>query len=235
MKINKENYEAFLLDLWEGNLSDVQKAELTTFLKEHPELDDGETLSLLDDVSITAPEDEFDKELIDFETINEKNYEFFFIAYFEGDLSDDEMRSVIAFVDSHPELAKKFDQFKRAKLPEETIIYPHKKELLNEETPIISIATRNWLIGVAAASMAIFFLINPFKPENKYDMNGLAQMGIERHSVDQIQFNTSNQNATINNEATFTNSYSLANNSSGTENKGDRVNSGKTIKLHSDE
>lgn len=49
-KITRHNYEAFFLDYLEGNLSEAQKAELSVFLKEHPdlaeEIDDFELVSL---------------------------------------------------------------------------------------------------------------------------------------------------------------------------------------------
>lgn len=122
MEINKANYEAFLLDLWEGNLSEDQKVLLYSFLEKHPELDEGDALDLLDDVSETIPNITFDKDALNFENINDKNYEYFFIAYLEGDLSESQMNNVDIFLTDHPGLDKKFDQFKRARLTEENSI-----------------------------------------------------------------------------------------------------------------
>lgn len=122
MEINKANYEAFLLDLWEGNLSEDQKVLLYSFLEKHPELDEGDALDLLDDVSETIPNVTFDKDALNFENINDKNYEYFFIAYLEGDLSESQMNNVDNFLTDHPGLDKKFDQFKRARLTEENSI-----------------------------------------------------------------------------------------------------------------
>ncbi len=39
MKITRENYEAWLLDYMEGNLTEVQRAELLIFLSQHPNLE----------------------------------------------------------------------------------------------------------------------------------------------------------------------------------------------------
>jgi hypothetical protein len=252
MEINKENYEAFLLDLWEGTLSEDQKMLLYSFLDKHPELDEGDALALLDDVSFTKSNAEFDQEAIDFEKINKKNYEYFFIAYSEGDLSKSEMESVDAFLSNHPSLVKKFDQFnkarlteeefdtvngikkegldfenisienyqfffiayaegdlssaqtnqvdtfvldhpelsqefdqfKRAKLPVEEITFPNKELLLSETTPVISLQSR-WLIGIAAASAAVFFWFSsPIQSvDNKYAKNDGTAINIKQHEI----------------------------------------------------
>jgi hypothetical protein len=253
MEINKENYEAFLLDLWEGNLSEGHKAILYSFLDKHPELDEGDALALLDDVSLTTPNVEFDQATLDFESINKKNYEFFFIAYLEGDLSTSEIKNVDEFLSHHPELNTKFEQFKKARLTEATYdtlgsvekegldfeqinihnyefffiayaegdlsdsqieqvdrfisdhpelskefsqfslaklpidetVYPHKDLLLKDSTPIISIQSR-WLIGVAAASVALFFFFStPFNSvHNKYSQEDEYGLDIDKHEAD---------------------------------------------------
>ena len=259
MEINKQNYEAFLLDLWEGSLSEEQKTLLYNFLEKHPELDEGDALDLLGDVSETIPDVAFDQESLNFESINEKNYEFFFIAYFEEDLSKSEMehvdlflsdhpellkkfnqfkkarlseensdvlsnieketldfenislhnyqyffiaynegdlsilqmKEIEAFVANHPELSKEFDQYKRAKLPHEEFTYPNKSLLLEDTTPIISLQSR-WLLGIAAASVAMFFLFSsPLNGvENKYSMGNGKGLTIEGYELDPFKIET---------------------------------------------
>lgn len=46
MEINKNNYEAFLLDLMEGKLSDVERSAALLFLEKHPEIEFDYELSL---------------------------------------------------------------------------------------------------------------------------------------------------------------------------------------------
>src|SRR5690554_4081090 len=172
MEINKNNYEAFLLDLWEGTLSEERKVLLYNFLDEHPELNEDDSLNLLSNISIAVPELEFDKSSIDFDQINTKNYEFFFIAYAEGDLSKEEMISVDEFLKENPSLALKFEQFNKSKLPNETILFPNKGKLLLGKTNAIPNRSKHWFIGLVAASIALLFWItSPFQnTPSKYTM-----------------------------------------------------------------
>jgi hypothetical protein len=159
MKINTENYEAYLLDLWEGTISEADKLMLQEFLEEHPELDEGETIDLTETVLTPEPEETFNKERIAFDSINEANYEFFFIAYFENDLSAKQKKEVEAFLIKYPALTKPFEQFRKAKLPKESFIYPHKKRLAGRSAPTIYMRN-SWFIGIAAASIAILIFFN---------------------------------------------------------------------------
>lgn len=182
MEINKENYEAFLLDLWEGTISEEEKMMLFLFLEKHPELDEDDALNLLNDVSITQSNEVFDKSAIRFDEINLKNYEFFFIAYAEGDLSKNEMSSVDDFVKANPEVKKKFEQFNKAKLPLETFKYPNKKKLIIGQTRLISLPIQRFIIGLAAAAIAFLIYLNI--PTNdtfsKYEMSNYEKLEIEK-------------------------------------------------------
>ena len=159
MKVTKENYEAYLLDLWEGNLSKEEEVVLNDFLAQHPELDSDDALALQDDVSMTKPEEKFDKTGVLYDSVNQQNALYFFVAYFEGDLSNDDKKEVEQFVRDHPSYSNKFKQFGKVHLPPEKIRYPYKRELQagKGDGHFISIAARNWMIGVAAASFAAFF------------------------------------------------------------------------------
>lgn len=192
MGINKNNYEAYLLDLWEGTLSEADKVVLYQFLAEHPELDENEALNILENVAITDTHTLFDKASISFDHINLKNFEFFFIAYSEGDLSKEEMNAVDDFIKEHPALNKKFEQFEQAKLPVETIIYPNKRKLLIGTAPVISIQTRRLFIGIAAASVVFLFLIvSPFKNvQYKYTMTPNVNVEIDKYTSDSVKEKT---------------------------------------------
>lgn len=193
MKITKENYEAYLLDLWEGNLSTEEEAMLNNFLAEHPELDGDDALALQDDISITQPEEEFDKSSISYDSVNEHNAMYFFIAYHEGDLTKKERKEVMQFVKSNPSYSKLFEQFSKARMPKKKVLYPHKKELLagKIEGRVISIASRNWMIGIAAASVAAFFWFmgpGPNGADARYAMDEMNTT-IERYQMSSITFN----------------------------------------------
>lgn len=194
MEINKENYEAFLLDLWENNLSEEKKVMLYKFLDKHPELNENDAFSLISDISNTNSNAVFDKSSIDFEQINSKNYEFFFIAYSEGDLSKDEMKSVDDFLNEYPELNNKFLQFNKVRFPLETIEYPCKERLILGKTRVISIQSKRWFIGIAAAGVAFLLWISVPVQETPYlyTMSPIQELEIERFIDDSYEINTEN-------------------------------------------
>lgn len=193
MNITIENYEAYLLDLWEGNLSPEEEAMLNDFLAQHPELDSDDALTLQDDISVTQPTAEFDKSTISYDSVNEHNAMYFFIAYHEGDLTKKERKEVLQFVKSNPSHSKQFNQFEKARMPKEQVLYPHKKELLagKVEGRVISIASRNWMIGIAAASIAAFFwFIGPTSNgiDARYAMEEMNTT-IDRYENSSLAFN----------------------------------------------
>ncbi|RYM34690.1 hypothetical protein ERX46_04770 [Brumimicrobium glaciale] len=192
MEINKGNYEAYLLDLWEGNLSEELKVMLNKFLEKYPELDDGDHLNLLSDISITESKLSFDKTSINFDEINSKNYEFFFIAYSEGDLSKDEMNSIEGFLIENPELNNKFLQFNKARLPLETIKYPNKEKLILGKTHIISIPARRWFMGVVAASIVFLIWIKLPIEESPYlyTISQPVDLEIEKYTSDSFKIDS---------------------------------------------
>ncbi|PWH86981.1 hypothetical protein [Brumimicrobium oceani] len=195
MEINKENYEAYLLDLWEGTLSDHQKLMLSNFLKNNPQFDEEEALTLTDDISIKEPAIQFDKAAIDFDEINTKNYEFFFVAYCEGDLSNKEKSLVDVFLAEHPSLQQKFTQFTKAKLPEETILYPNKEQLNSIPNSSMSLPIKRWIGLFAAASILVsLFLTFPFEGvESRYEMSETQELDIDKLLSKKIK----NENKTI--------------------------------------
>lgn len=163
MEINQNNYEAYLLDFWEGTLSEEGKLLLSDFLRAHPHLDDTDALNLLDDVAMTQPKLNFNPQAIQYETINLENYEYFFIAFGENDLSNQEIKNVERFVKEHPSLGLKFSHFNKAKLPIETVSFPHKKELILKSAPVFSAQAKRWLIGVAASAVLFLWISLPFE------------------------------------------------------------------------
>ncbi|MDD2982035.1 MAG: hypothetical protein PHQ74_01480 [Crocinitomicaceae bacterium] len=188
MGIDKNNYEAHLLDLWEGNLSEEDKVLLYQFLEDHPELDDGESLNLLEDIFIPDNNINFDKASINFNQINLQNHEFFFVAYVEGDLSKEEMTAVDEFLNVHPILIEKFTQFKKTKLPTEAIQYPHKEKLIFGKAPIFSMPARRRLIVAVAASIALVIWTSaPFQNSDyKYTLNPTEKKDVNQENPDTL-------------------------------------------------
>ena len=117
MKINKNNYEAFLLDYIEGNLSAEETAELMLFLQQHPELETG-----IDDFKIIA----INKEDSVFDSKNElKRNEFIvnddlieglIVSYINGDLPKTEEKKLMEIIKGNVAYEKLLKQYQITKL-----------------------------------------------------------------------------------------------------------------------
>lgn len=146
--ININNYEAYLLDLWEGNISAEDKEALYAFLKLHPELKE--------DIDIHIPvlstdEVGFNKEALQYDTITSENREYFFIAYFENELTSIEKGEVDEFLKDNPQYVEEFNQFKKTQLKAPEIIFEDKKSLLPQNT----VSIRKWVVRIAAALLLL--------------------------------------------------------------------------------
>lgn len=71
-------------------------------------------------------------------TINQHNYEIYFIDFHEGLLSAEQVEELMAFLAVHPELKEEFEEYEEVALkPEEEISYKDKADLMiSEETGI---------------------------------------------------------------------------------------------------
>lgn len=195
MKINRNNYEVWFLDYFEGRLSPEQVKELMAFLdlqydlKE--EFDSFENISLPPAKKIVFESKDVLKKvsIIGVGSINEKNYNDFFIAYNESDLSEEDKNNVLQFVEKNPSVKKDFDLFCKIKAESDTtIIYPAKQNLKkNIITSIGSINEKNYaeyFIAAMEGDLSIqqrselkeFLSINPllYKDFNVFGQTKLA-------------------------------------------------------------
>lgn len=157
MKINRNNYEAFLLDLSEGNLSEELRSELNSFLASNPDLD----VELIDDFSIIEDQNNktIDKDLLKFDTINESNRKYFFIAYHEGDLNASEKEDVLRFISKNSKMKQEFDQFSSLYLKSTNEVFKDKKSLHSIAHNYSSRGFIYWSVRIAAI-LLIGFILN---------------------------------------------------------------------------
>lgn len=136
MKITKNNYEIYFIDYFDGMLSDADTRMLFDFLHQHPELK--EEFESFDQTPLKADENIVFKgkskmkqaEIIPHHFINETNYEDYFIAFAEQDLSPEEKEKVLAFLFINPQLEKVFNGYHQLKVnPDLSIQYPYKEAL----------------------------------------------------------------------------------------------------------
>lgn len=156
-QINIHNYEAYLLDHSEGNLSDELQMELELFLIQHPELDID--LYELSPVSIEVEQFSFnDKQQLK-KTSADLVSEPQFIAYIERQLSSDEKLHVEQSCFKNQTLAKELNLYQKTiSVADTSIVYPNKAELKRKA----KIIWFNFTATQFAAAASIVFIVGLF-------------------------------------------------------------------------
>jgi hypothetical protein len=165
MNITRENYEAFFLDFYEGNLTKSQAAELMGFLAQHPDLKEEfesfELVFLPEEIKMIMPgKDEIKKP----EHARPGSYSLDkqMIAYFEGDLDEKSSSALLSAVAKDPALQKEFALFRQVRLqPDKGILFAGKSAL--KRYPLGAFMPAIQRFAVAAAILAflagIFFMM----------------------------------------------------------------------------
>lgn len=136
MKISKHNYEAFLLDLVEGRLNAAEHDLLKAFVRKHPELGSWEELTeelpVLLEATAVMPE-KFAihvPEVLAFASINELNYNDWFISFHEGLLNASEQQMLETFLELNKFLQEEFESFAAVHFePDYSLSFPDKEAI----------------------------------------------------------------------------------------------------------
>ncbi len=163
MRINRTNYEHYLIDYLEGKLSKQDKETIKCFLTENPDIA-GELESLnLSEAAIEETKDTLNKENLfksfhDITYLDKENYEEFCIAYHEDDLDDASKQRLLSFIDKNPELKSLFDFHGKIRLqPDTSIRFPGKKEL--KKVRVIPLQRIIYSVSAGVAAAAAIFLL----------------------------------------------------------------------------
>ena len=195
-RINKNNYEIYFIDYFDGNLNAIEKTELRLFLDQNPDLK--KEFEEFEDIRIPANntayhhKENLKKSLIrPVVGINEYNYEDHFIAYHEGDLTKAEKEDVLLFLENNPDLKKEFELFRKATLATPAhIIYRDKKKL--KKPPAMRRNLIYYSSAVAASLVLLFGIFSLFNndtiPEEVRQKNSLAFM--LPHKIIQVENNS---------------------------------------------
>lgn len=166
MKITRTNYEEFAINYLDGTLDPVDAAELLLFLEQNPDLKN--EFQELNQISLKPnPDIQYNfKELLlqpaDVDAINlsTNNYNFYFIAVSEGDLSEKGMIAVKQFASRHPELASALKAFNSLKLTaDKEIRFPEASKL---RKPVIIKTSIRYLILAGSVAASLLLLISLF-------------------------------------------------------------------------
>ena len=135
ININKSNYENYVIDYLDGNLTAIENDCFVTFLKDNPAIK--EEIFDLDNIELIPEKKEFSekdtlkkKPIVSVSGINELNYEEYFIAHFEGNLNESQTSSLLKFTDKNPDLSKEFKLHSSLQLiPDKNIVFSDKSVL----------------------------------------------------------------------------------------------------------
>ena len=155
MKINRNNYETFFLDHYEGNLSHPDKTELDLFLEINPDLK--EEFQHFENVILESSDNEKleNKDHLKKGIITSYNYKTYLIGLVENDLNPQDTLQTERFLEKNPFAKNELEFFKKTKShPDKTIIYFDKSSLKKIESSLI----RSLYYYVSAAASVLLLI-----------------------------------------------------------------------------
>jgi hypothetical protein len=159
MKIDRSNYEIWLIDWLDGNLSGTEIEELQLFLKANPDLNDEvEELNTVRLSSLTdsySLKNQLKKTPAD---LTRAHIEYLSAAYLEGDLSSYQKSELEEIVDSDPDKKKTFELTQRMKLAPLSITFRYKSRLTRRS--FAGKIIRLSVIGLPAAAMIALAILS---------------------------------------------------------------------------
>ncbi len=173
--ININNYESYVIDFLDGTLTPEDVKMFMEFLSDNPQIaadiDGLNEARINPDTIVFEKKHELEKASVNpYGSINELNYDEYFIGYHDGDLNEKEANNVLNFIDINKKLKDEFLLHGKLKIqPDEKVIYPHKEDLKKRNIiPIIRFtsvaATIILLLGWA---YSIFF-VSSFERSHVY-------------------------------------------------------------------
>ena len=152
MHIDRSNYEIWLIDWLDGNLSEIQVEQLQAFLNENPDILDEyselTTFRLNPSLKSFTHKDRLKKKAAE---ISELQFEYLCVAFLEKDLSSGQQSELMEIINLDPEKKKSFELIQKMRLFPEDIRYQQKKRLFRRT--IFQKTLRLSYIGLSAAAI----------------------------------------------------------------------------------
>lgn len=162
MEINRNNYEAYLLDLMEGNLSREDRQKLKDFLKMNPDCapysGNFDTWSLEKESLSFVGKEQLKKVLPQSGSLlSDSNFDLFSIARMERDLTSDQEMEHEAVLEHNPKKRSEWEQWQQTRLQASQVVFPGKKKL---KKPAGVNGRIIWISVIsAAAAVALLFAL----------------------------------------------------------------------------
>lgn len=165
MKIDRSNYEIWLVDWLDGNLSDARKDELLLFLEEHTDL--REEFNDLTCVTLLPPNAAFsgknDLKKMPSE-LTDNQFNLLSTGYLENDLDESQKADLFEIIEKDVERKTQFELIQKMKLYSPAIGYKNKNKLYKRTAFQKAISFS--IIGLsAAAAIALLIISAPFSTE----------------------------------------------------------------------
>ncbi|MFA5817793.1 MAG: hypothetical protein WC854_00760 [Bacteroidales bacterium] len=178
MKIDRSNYEIWLIDWLDGNLSDLQVELLKLFLSENPELKeefDGLTAVSLKPSERSFPhKDQLKKSIA---VLSGSQFEYLCVAYLENDLSAGQQTELMESINQDYEKKRTFELIQKIRLDPAGISYKHKNQLIKKTA--VQRVMRFAVIGLsAAATIALLIMTYLIIPRNLPDETNTTTQNI---------------------------------------------------------
>jgi hypothetical protein len=179
--ININNYEAYLLDLAEGELSSADEKLLMLFLDKNPDIKAEHDLFELEQVSaenIYFENKSSLKKIGILDNISSNNFDELCIAAIEGDLKNKEVTEFNKLIKSNNEKQKEYNLFKLTQIsPDKNKVFRNKKSLKKKEVKIRVLSKNYTIISIAASIIILIglYLLIPKEKENAILISELNQ------------------------------------------------------------
>jgi hypothetical protein len=204
--ITRYNYEAYLLDYLEQNLSAEQILELTLFFEIHPEL--SEDLEAFEIHELIPPKMELMNKTElknEEELISLFNYEDFLIAEIEALNPAETSKELLLFLKKNPRLYKEYVTYQQTKLLASTVFFEAKETLFKKERKVIPLY---WWSSVAAATLVAFFWLQGRNDVVENPYISFANMEVALPEIEQKETLKSARIESENKEITFAKKHS---------------------------
>ncbi len=168
MEINRNNYEAYMLDLLEGRLTAEDQQVVRDFLLLNPDCAQGieETNPWsLEPSNISFPgKEQLKKEMPDASfMLTTSNFDLFSISRLEGDLTREQELDHASMVEKHQEKRKEWEEWQQTKLHAEPVLFTN-KEVLKRNKGISGRVIWISIISSAAVIAILFSLLRVDQP-----------------------------------------------------------------------
>ncbi len=181
MKINRDNYEAFLLDLLEGRLSVEDQQQLQDFLQLNPDCDAllPETESwILEGSQVPYPgREQLKREFPAPSTmLTDHNFDLFSIARMEGDLNDKQEADHRSMVAIDERRSTQWIEWQQTRLVPEPLLFKGKEKLKHKKGKKNRVI---WMSAISAAAaialLIVLFRMGPVLPQQEFSVQSPSQ------------------------------------------------------------